>query len=68
MTRKVPVSKAARVVIKALEKREPRAIAPAEWKAMFYGRGVLCPMFDKRVDQDQAIAQIIPEAENRPRA
>ena len=68
MTRKVPTSKAARVVINALEKRQPRAIAPAEWKAMFYGRGILCPLFDKRVDEDQAIAQIIPEAENRQRA
>ena len=67
MTRKVPTSKAARVVIRALEKREPRAIAPAEWKALFYGRGAFCPMFDKRIDEDQAIAQIVPEAEARQR-
>ncbi|MCB0870603.1 MAG: SDR family NAD(P)-dependent oxidoreductase [Solirubrobacterales bacterium] len=67
MTRKVPVSKAGKVVIDALEKREPRAIAPAEWKAMFYARGLIGPMFDKRVDEDQAIAQIIPQAEERQR-
>jgi len=67
MTRKVPTSKAARAVIAAIEKRRPRAIAPAEWKAMFYGRGLLGPAFDKRVDEDQAIAQIIPEAEARQR-
>ena len=65
MTRKVPTSKAGKVVIDALEKREPRAIAPAEWKALFYGRGVLGPVFDRMVDEDQAIAQIVPEAESR---
>lgn len=65
MTRRVPVSKAGKVVIRALEKHEPRAIAPAEWKGMFYGRGIICPLIDKRMDDDQAIAQVVPEAENR---
>lgn len=68
MTRKVPPSKAGKVVIDAIEKREPRAIAPAEWKVLFYGRGVFGPVFDRMVDEDQAIAQIVPEAENRPSA
>jgi len=65
MTRKVPASKAGRVVIRALEKRAPRAIAPAEWKGMFYGRGVLGPLMDKRIDEDGAVAQVVPEAEAR---
>ena len=55
-------------MIDAIEKREPRAIAPAEWMALFYGRGVFGPVFDRMVDEDQAIAQIVPEAENRPSA
>ena len=67
MTRKVPAVKAGKVVIEAIEKRQPRAIAPAEWKALFYGRGIFGPMFDKRIDEDQAIAQIVPEAEQRQR-
>ena len=68
MTRKVPVSKAGKVVIDAIEKRNPRAIAPTEWKALFYARGLLVPAFDKRIDEDQAIAQIVPQAEERQRA
>ena len=68
MTRTVPVSKAGKVVIDALEKRKPRAIAPTEWKGMFYTRGLLGPAFDKRIDEDQAIAQIVPEAEARQRS
>ena len=67
MTRTVPVAKAGNVVIEALERREPRAIAPTEWKALFYGRGVLGPLFDKRIDEDGAIAQVVPQAEERQR-
>ncbi|MBN8868833.1 MAG: SDR family NAD(P)-dependent oxidoreductase [Solirubrobacterales bacterium] len=67
MTRRVPVSKAGRVVIRALERHTPRAIAPAEWNGLFYARGLFGPMFDKRADQDQALAQIITEAEARQR-
>lgn len=67
MTRTVPVAKAGKVVIEALERREPRAIAPTEWKALFYGRGVLGPLFDKRIDEDGAIAQVVPQAEERQR-
>jgi NAD(P)-dependent dehydrogenase (short-subunit alcohol dehydrogenase family) len=65
MTRRVPVSKAGKVVIKALERHAPRAIAPAEWNGLFYARGLFGPMFDKRADEDQALAQIITEAEAR---
>jgi len=46
---------------------KPRAIAPAEWNGLFYARGLFGPMFDKRADQDQALAQIITEAEARQR-
>lgn len=67
MTRRVPASKAGRVVIAALEKHRPRAIAPAEWKALFYGRGLFGPAIDKRIDEDRAIAQIVPQAEDRLR-
>lgn len=65
MSRRVPVAKAGRVVIRALEHRQPRAIAPTEWKGLFYGRGLLGPAIDKRMDEDAALARIIPEAESR---
>jgi len=65
MTRRVPVSRAGGVVISALERRAPRAIAPAEWRGMFYARGLVGPLIDSRMDRDQAIAQIVPEAESR---
>lgn len=68
MTRRVPVEQAGRAVMRAIERRQPRAIAPAEWKAMFYGRGVLGPLIDRRMDGDQAIAEVVPQAEERQRA
>lgn len=67
MTRRVPPAKAGKVVIDALEKRRPRAIAPAEWKGLFYGRGLLMPAFDKLLDGDAAVAEIVPAAEERLR-
>jgi len=68
MTRRVPVARAGKVVIDALEKRAPRAIVPAEWRAMFHARGMVGPFIDGRMDRDQAIARIIPEAESRQAA
>lgn len=65
LTRRVPAARAGKVVIEALEKRSPRAIAPGEWKALYYARGLLGPLLDRRLDEDAAIAQIIPEAEAR---
>ncbi len=65
MTRRIPVARAGKVVIEALEKHAPRAIAPTEWKALFYARGLVGPFVDKRIDEDAAVARIIPEAEAR---
>ncbi|MBN8866575.1 MAG: SDR family NAD(P)-dependent oxidoreductase [Solirubrobacterales bacterium] len=65
MTRRIPASRAGEVIVGALERRSARAIAPAEWKGMFYGRGLLGPLIDRRMDEDQAIAQVVPEAEAR---
>lgn len=67
LTRRIPVERAGNAVIQALEKRAPRAIAPNEWKALFYSRGVVGPFVDKRMDDDATIARVIPEAESRAR-
>ncbi|MCO5314627.1 MAG: short-chain dehydrogenase/reductase [Solirubrobacterales bacterium] len=64
-TRRVPVDRAGKAVIKALEKRSARAIAPNEWKGLFYARGLAGPATDKTFDQDPAVARSIKEAESR---
>lgn len=64
-TRRVPVERAGRAVIRALEHRSARAIAPNEWKGLFYARGLAGPATDRTFDQDPAVARSIKEAESR---
>ncbi len=63
LTRQVPVSEAGGVIIDALERRGPRAIAPTEWKALFYARGLVSPLMDQQFDNDATLMEIILDAE-----
>jgi NAD(P)-dependent dehydrogenase (short-subunit alcohol dehydrogenase family) len=63
LTRQVPVAEAGKVVIDALESRGPRAIAPPEWKALFYARGLTSPLMDSQFDNNETLRGIILAAE-----
>ena len=63
LTRQVPVSEAGKVVIDALESRGPRAIAPLEWKALFFARGATAPLMDSQFDADPVLHEIVLGAE-----
>jgi NAD(P)-dependent dehydrogenase (short-subunit alcohol dehydrogenase family) len=63
LTRQVPVSQAGAVVIDAIESRGPRAIAPLEWKGLFYARGLTSPLMDSQFDNDETLREIILGAE-----
>lgn len=65
LTRRVPVGRAARVIIDGIGERSPRVIAPAEWKAMFFLRGLLGPFTDRRFENDPKVQEIVLEAEAR---
>ena len=65
LTRRVPVSRAGRVIVEGIGRRSPRVIAPFEWKALFFLRGVLCPFMDRRFENDPRVAEIVLEAEAR---
>jgi len=64
-TRRVPVQRAAGAIVAALERRAPRAIAPNEWKGLFYARGVAGPLTDRQFDRDPSVARSVNEAESR---
>jgi hypothetical protein len=51
------------VVSDAIESRGPRAIAPLEWKALFYARGLTSPLMDSQFDNDETLREIILGAE-----
>jgi NAD(P)-dependent dehydrogenase (short-subunit alcohol dehydrogenase family) len=63
LTRQVPVSRAGRVIIKALESRSARAIAPWEWAILFHARGAAQPVLDRQFDTDATLHEIILGAE-----
>ncbi len=67
LTRQVPVSDAGGVIIEALEGRSARAIAPAEWKALFFARGLTAPLMDQQFDNDPSLMEIILDAERADR-
>lgn len=61
LTRQVPVGRAGRAIIRGLERRAPRVIAPLEWKALFYSRGILGPVTDRSFAGDPTIAELVRE-------
>jgi NAD(P)-dependent dehydrogenase (short-subunit alcohol dehydrogenase family) len=64
LTRQVPVSRAGSVIIDALEKRSARAIAPGEWKALFFARGLTSPVMDQQFNSDSTLEEIVLGAED----
>ncbi len=61
LTRQVPVGRAGGAIIKGIEHRVPRVIAPFEWKPLFYGRGVLGALTDRKFAEDRTIAALVRE-------
>jgi NAD(P)-dependent dehydrogenase (short-subunit alcohol dehydrogenase family) len=65
LTRQIPVSRAGRALIEAAIDRPPRVIVPFEWKALFFLRGLIGPLVDRRFEADPQVAEIVREAEAR---
>ncbi|MCB0827351.1 MAG: hypothetical protein KDB62_00900, partial [Solirubrobacterales bacterium] len=54
---------AGRVVIRAIEKRSPRAIAPWEWRPLFLTRGLTGPLSDHHLETHPVAGEVILAAE-----
>jgi NAD(P)-dependent dehydrogenase (short-subunit alcohol dehydrogenase family) len=63
LTRQVPVSRAGEAIVEALEKRSARAIAPVEWKVLFYARGFASPLMDRQFDDHPTVMESLLGAE-----
>jgi hypothetical protein len=46
-----------------LEKRSARAIAPVEWKVLFYARGFASPLMDRQFDDHPTVMESLLGAE-----
>lgn len=65
LTKQIPVPQAAAALIKGIESRAARVIEPARWKPVFYLRGLLGPLSDRRLGTDPKVAEYVHEFERR---
>ncbi|MGK2955373.1 MAG: short-chain dehydrogenase/reductase [Solirubrobacterales bacterium] len=63
MTRQIPVKTAGEAVVNGIERRSPRVIVPREYGIIFFMRGILGPLMDRRFESDDRIEGIIRDAE-----
>jgi NAD(P)-dependent dehydrogenase (short-subunit alcohol dehydrogenase family) len=59
---------AAAALVRGVERRAPRVIAPARWRPLFALRGILNPVLDRLMERDAKIAGIVREVDRSPSA
>ena len=65
LTRQITVDKAAGALVDGIEKRAARVIEPWIWRPIFYLRGLIGPLSDKRLDEDPKVGEFIHRFEER---
>lgn len=65
LTKQISVDQAAGALVDGIEKRAARVIEPPVWRPMFYLRGLIGPLSDKRLDEDPKVAEYIHRFEER---
>ncbi|MDQ2700962.1 MAG: SDR family NAD(P)-dependent oxidoreductase [Actinomycetota bacterium] len=65
LTKQISVDQAARALVDGIEKRSARVIEPPVWRPMFYLRGLIGPLSDKRLEEDPEVAGYIHRFEER---
>jgi NAD(P)-dependent dehydrogenase (short-subunit alcohol dehydrogenase family) len=67
-TRRLPPSAAGEAVVRGIERRAPRIIAPRWWAVWSALRGIINPLFDMRMERDAQLQDIVREADREERA
>lgn len=65
LTKQMPVEQAAEALVTGIENRSARVIEPRVWRPIFYLRGLLGPLSDKRLEENPKVAEFIHEFEKR---
>jgi NAD(P)-dependent dehydrogenase (short-subunit alcohol dehydrogenase family) len=65
-TRRLPPSAAGAAIVRGVERRSPRVIAPSWWRIASTLRGIVNPLLDRRMEKDAELQAILREAD-RPR-
>jgi len=61
--RRIEVEEAAAAVVRGIEERSPRIFAPKWWRYVSALRGILNPIFDRRMERDARVAAALRQAE-----
>jgi NAD(P)-dependent dehydrogenase (short-subunit alcohol dehydrogenase family) len=61
--RRIKVEDAAAAVVRGIEERSPRIFAPRWWRYVSALRGILNPIFDRRMERDAKVATALRQAE-----
>ena len=65
MSRRLGPDAAGAAIVRGVEKRAPRVIAPRWWTVGSVLRGVLNPLLDRRMESDEELLSILREVEGR---
>jgi NAD(P)-dependent dehydrogenase (short-subunit alcohol dehydrogenase family) len=68
MTRRLPPSAAGAAIVKGIERRAPRIVAPRWWAIWSTLRGILNPLFDARAERDRRVLDVVEAADAPERA
>ena len=68
LTRRLPPSAAGEAIVRGIERRAPRIIAPRWWRAFSALRGLINPLFDARLERDAQMLAFVREADRPERA
>jgi NAD(P)-dependent dehydrogenase (short-subunit alcohol dehydrogenase family) len=63
MTKRLTPAQAAAALVKGLERRAPRVIAPSWWKAWFALRGILNPITDRTFGSNEELTALLRQAD-----
>jgi NAD(P)-dependent dehydrogenase (short-subunit alcohol dehydrogenase family) len=68
MSRRITPAAAATALVRGVERRAPRVIAPRWWVVYSVLRGILNPLLDSRMERDDEVLRIVREADGRTAA
>jgi NAD(P)-dependent dehydrogenase (short-subunit alcohol dehydrogenase family) len=63
LRRPLPAEAAGAAIVRGIERRAPRIIAPRRWAPVSALRGVLNPLVDRRMERNAALQAILREAD-----
>jgi hypothetical protein len=68
LTRRLPPSAAGEAIVRGIERRSPRIIAPRWWRAFSALRGLINPLFHARAARDPEVLELVRAADRPERA